>query len=118
MERTSSVWIVAVKYSIEEASRVVLAAKKYVVDLEAEKIRLQKYDKPCTKYLTQETKGLFLMWALQNADLLGGDDYISLVISRLNRWASNGVLPSSITNAEVQSFLLTDEGVKLTADLS
>lgn len=119
MVPTFSVWTVAVKYTVNEAAKVVLAAQQYVVELEAEKIRLQKYDKPCSSYMKQETKGLFLMFALQNADLLDSDDDdISLVIARLNRWASNGVLPSSITNAQVEAYLLTEEGIKLNADLS
>jgi hypothetical protein len=109
---------VAVKYTTTAAAKIILASERYVVDLEQEKLNKQKYDKPCSKYDTAESKGLFLLFVSGNLDLFDNDEDKNTVLSRLSRWASNGVLPSTVSDSDASTYLATSDGAHLIASIT
>jgi hypothetical protein len=90
-----------------------LAVRKAIVSNEAEIQAAMKYDRPCCQKEWSQKKGLFLLWTLENIDCYN-DTTTDKVISVANRWAKN-CGNCSVTQAEIDAFLLTAKGIELKA---
>jgi len=90
-----------------------LAVRKAIVATEAELQADMKYDRPCCKKEAEQKKGLFLLWCLENIDCYV-EGTTDKVISVANRWARN-CASCSVTQAEIDAFLLTPKGIELKA---
>jgi hypothetical protein len=87
-----------------------LAVRNALVDAEAKIDLAKKYDKPCCDLEKSQSKGLFLLWCLENIDCY--DESVDKVVSIANRWSRN-CANCSVTQAEIDAFLLTEKGKEL-----
>jgi hypothetical protein len=81
-----------------------LSLRKAIVNTEKSISTAQKYDKPCCNYETLQTKGLFLLWCMENAQCYNED--IDKFISVVNRFARN-CGDCSVSQAEIDAFKIT-----------
>ena len=89
-----------------------LAVRNALVEAEQKISTAKKYDKPCDKIEKSQKKGLFLLWCLENIDCY--DESVDKVISVANRWSKN-CATCSVSQAEIDAFLLTEKGEELAA---
>lgn len=87
-----------------------LAVRKALVETEGKIELAKRYDKPCCDLEKSQKKGLFLLWCLENIDCYGEDT--DKLISISNRWSRN-CANCSVTQAEIDAFLLTEKGDEL-----
>ena len=94
-----------------------LAVRKAIVANEKIISNAMKYDKPCCQKQSEQNKGLFILWCLENINCYG--DQIDKMISVANRWAKN-CGDCSVSESEINAFLETDLGNSLayTSELS
>lgn len=88
-----------------------LAVRNALADAEKKISNAKKYDSPCDKSEKSQKKGLFLLWCLENIECYT-DDSVDKVISVANRWSKN-CANCSVTQQEIDDFLDTDKGKKL-----
>lgn len=88
-----------------------LAVRKALVDTEAKISAAKKYDKPCCDLEKSQKKGLFLLWCLENINCYEDPD-VDKAISVCNRWSKN-CSTCSVTQSEIEAFMLTDFGKEL-----
>jgi hypothetical protein len=89
-----------------------LAVRNALVEAEQKISTAKKYDKPCCEIEKSQKKGLFLLWCLENIDCY--DESVDKVISVANRWSKN-CASCSVSQAEIDAFLLTEKGEELAA---
>jgi hypothetical protein len=87
-----------------------LAVRKALVDTEAKIELAKRYDKPCCDLEKSQKKGLFLLWCLENIECY--NENTDKLISIANRWSKN-CANCSVTQAEIDAFLLTEKGDEL-----
>jgi hypothetical protein len=90
-----------------------LAVRKAIAANEQLIVDSKAYDVPCCVQESEQTKGLFLLWCLENIDCYD-DSETDKVISVANRWSKN-CSTCSVTQAEIDAFKLTDLGKELSA---
>jgi hypothetical protein len=88
-----------------------LAVRKAIVETEAKIENAKKYDKPCCDLEKSQKKGLFLLWCLENINCY--EDQTDRFLSVANRWSRN-CGDCSVSQAEIDAFLLTEKGDELT----
>ena len=81
-----------------------LALRKAIVNTEKSISAARKYDRPCCKEETQQKKGLFLLWCMENVQCYNDD--IDKFISVVNRFARN-CGDCSVSQAEIDAFKVT-----------
>jgi hypothetical protein len=89
-----------------------LVVRNALVEAEQKISTAKKYDKPCCEIEKSQKKGLFLLWCLENIDCY--DESVDKVISVANRWSKN-CASCSVSQAEIDAFLLTEKGEELAA---
>ena len=87
-----------------------LAVRKALVETEAKIELAKRYDKPCCDLEKSQKKGLFLLWCLENIECY--EEETDKLISIANRWSRN-CANCSVTQAEIDAFLLTEKGDEL-----
>lgn len=90
--------------------RTYLSVRNALVDAEQKISSAKKYDKPCCDLEKSQKKGLFLLWCLENIDCY--DESVDKLLSVANRWSKN-CADCSVTQEEIDAFLLTDKGQEL-----
>lgn len=87
-----------------------LAVRKALVETEQKIADAKSYDKPCCDLEKSQKKGLFLLWCLENIDCY--EENTDKLISIANRWSRN-CANYTVTQAEIDAFLLTEKGDEL-----
>ena len=90
--------------------RTYLSVRNALVDAEQKISSAKKYDKPCCDLEKSQKKGLFILWCLENIDCY--DETVDKMLSVANRWSKN-CADCSVTQEEIDAFLLTDKGQEL-----
>jgi hypothetical protein len=88
-----------------------LAVRKALVNTEEQISSSKKYDKPCCDLESSQKRGLFLLWCLENIECY--EENTDKFISVANRWSRN-CGDCSVSQAEIEAFLLTEKGIELT----
>lgn len=90
--------------------RTYLSVRNALIDAEQKISSAKKYDKPCYNLEKSQKKGLFLLWCLENIDCY--NDSVDKILSVANRWSKN-CADCSVTQEEIDAFLLTTKGQEL-----
>lgn len=89
-----------------------LSVRKAIAANESKIYAAMKYDRPCCDDEWSQKKGLFILWSLENPDCFQDNNDIDKLISVASRWAKN-CGNCSVSQAEIEAFLLTEEGKEL-----
>jgi hypothetical protein len=92
--------------------RTYLAVRKAIAANESKIYAAMKYDRPCCQEEWSQKKGLFILWCLENIDCYEDLNNTDKMLSVANRWSKN-CASCSVTTAEVEDFLDTEEGKEL-----
>lgn len=84
-----------------------LAVRKAIVAAENKINAAKKYDKPCCDMESQQSKGLFILWCLENISCYKEDmDKMLSVAKRYSRKCGD----CSVTQTEIETFMDDDLG--------
>jgi len=100
---------VGASYNQEDYIKSYLSLREVIASLEQQRINAAKYDTPCESIDRDIELALFLKWCFENFGCYTLEEKYK-VISKANRVAKNCQSCPGVTQAQIDAFILTDEG--------
>lgn len=106
----------AVKYTPTQAAKAYLSCRDTMLTYENEDIESAKDGIPCSSKSKENSKSLFLLFAIENIDHLSSDSDKDILIDKVMR--AGRLTPNSVSDQSASAFLLTDKGVRISNAIS
>lgn len=96
-------------YNQNDFVKTYLTLREFVASQEQARINAAKYDEPCHSYDDNIQVALFFLACLEDMECYTLEEKYKL-ISKANRLSKNCTACPGVTDAEIDAFMLTDEG--------